>query len=109
MNTEGAWKKIDAGYKIAQDAMKKAGADKLDNFLPGQTNRRRGPMSPDRIEASDGRIGVSVFEENGTRYVRSSDIRSLYPWWWSALTLSGLGVLSLCILLYRVKSLDRLR
>ncbi len=109
MNTEGAWKKIDAGYKIAQDAMKKAGADKLDNFLPGQTNRRRGPMSPERIEASDGRIGVSVFSENGTRYVRSSDIRSLYPWWWSALTLSGLGVLSLCILLYRVKSLDRLR
>lgn len=109
MDTEGAWQKIDSGYKIAQDALKKAGAGKVDNFLPGQSNRRRGPMSPERIDAAEGRIAVSVFSDGNTTYVRSSDVRSLYPWWWSALTLSGLGVLSLCILLYRVKSLDRLR
>ncbi len=109
MDTEGAWQKIDQGYKIAQDAIKKAGAGKIDGFLPGQSNRRRGPMSPERIEEADGRIGLTVFSDGNNKFVRSSEIRSLYPWWWSALTLLGLGVLSLCILLYRVKSLDRLR
>jgi ABC-2 type transport system permease protein len=109
MDTESAWQKIDQIYKLAQDAMK-AKAGSMGGMFGGQNDRRRqGPMSPEFLEQSEGRVLVNVITNNGNKYIRSSDIRSLYPWWWSALTLLGLGVVSLCILRYRVKSLDRLR
>jgi hypothetical protein len=32
-----------------------------------------------------------------------------YPWYWSAAVLTGLGALAICILNFRIKSLDRLK
>ncbi|HMO37068.1 MAG TPA: hypothetical protein PKA06_13590, partial [Gemmatales bacterium] len=109
MDTEGAWQQIDRMYKIAQDAIK-AKTGMQPSMVPQVLDQqRRGGFAARREAAGDGRVLLNVIVENDKVYIRSSDIRSIYPWWWSAVTLFVLGVVSLCILLYRVKTLDRLR
>lgn len=102
LNTEAAWKKIDEGVKLAYKAggsMAGMNSGRGPGFRPG----RGGPLS------EDGRVFLMQFSRNGQTYVRSSGVRSIYPWYWSAGVLVFMGVLSLCILMFRVKSLDRLR
>jgi hypothetical protein len=43
------------------------------------------------------------------RRMDDSEQPLLYPWYWSAGVLTGLFVLSVCILSFSVRSLDRLR
>lgn len=109
LGTEPAWQQIDKAVKIAREAMAKAGGGSLPRVIPGMPPGRRTPISNTPIEG-DGRIAVQTIRTNnrGT-LIRSSDVRSLYPWTWSAGVLLFMGVLSLCILTFRVKSLDRLR
>ncbi len=99
LDTETAWKKIDAGYKIALEAgLKNAPRNPAtDRFRGG----RRGPINE--------MVGTLYLQEGDQWVHHSTWIRSLYPWYWSAGVLVFMGVLSLCILMFRVKSLDRLR
>lgn len=96
LNTEAAWQKVDEIVRTVQKAGGKAiggrfGPTNGDDRVLLTQIPRRGPPQP------------------GENYIRSSGVRSLYPWYWSACILLFMGVLSLCILMFRVKSLDRLR
>lgn len=102
LDTETAWQKIDAAYKLTQDLAMKAAANAplgKGPFMP----RRLGPLT------DDNRVFLLQFRDRDKTEVRSSGVRSIYPWTWSAGVLLMMGVLSLCILMFRVKSLDRLR
>lgn len=92
LNTEPAWQKIDQAVKIAREALVAKGGNRVP--VPRVLDRRVGLVT---INTSKGQV------------VRSGLFRSIYPWYWSAGALLFLGVLSLCILTFRVKSLDRLR
>ena len=92
LNTEPAWQKIDQAVKIAREALIAKGGSRVP--VPRVLDRRVGLVT---INTSKGQV------------VRSGLFRSIYPWYWSAGVLLFLGVLSLCILTFRVKSLDRLR
>jgi len=95
LNTEAAWQKVDQIALTVQKAGGKAIGRRLDS------------------DDGDGRLLLTRVpgskKQNGENNVRSSGVRSLYPWYWSAGVLVFMGVLSLCILMFRVKSLDRLR
>jgi ABC-2 type transport system permease protein len=100
LGTESAWNKLDAGYKIAWEAQQKlmSQAPGADRFLQ---SRQRGPINT--------MVATIQIREGDQWGHHSSWIRSLYPWYWSAGVLLFMGVVSLCILMFRVKSLDRLR
>jgi hypothetical protein len=105
LGTEAAWNKLGDIMKLSE-VIKARQSGPL-GFLAG--NRMPG-VNTRRSEADeDFRFGVIKERRNGVVRERSSPIRSLYPWQWSASVLVGIGVLSLCILMFRVKSLDRLR
>ena len=103
LDTESAWKKIDA---VVQLTLKQATTK-----LPPTFNSRRNTIrfGPFEVSSNDDRVALTRFTSNNQSYVCSSGVRSIYPWTWSAGVLVFMGVLSLCILLFRVKSLDRLR
>ena len=117
LDTDSAWKKIDAGYKIAREKATQV-TPGGDRFLRGG---RRGPANdmvgtifiPDNKWQNNGFLVQPIIDltiKQEDRWVHhSSWIRLLYPWTWSACVLFFMGVLSLCILMFRVKSLDRLR
>jgi ABC-2 type transport system permease protein len=121
LGTESAWQKIDTGYKIARDAQQKLMPQAplgSDRFTRG---RRRGPVNgmvgtiyiPDSKWQNNSFLTQAIIDvaiKDEDKWVNHSTwIRSLYPWTWSACVLLFMGVLSLCILMFRVKSLDRLR
>ncbi|HQR09258.1 MAG TPA: ABC transporter permease subunit [Gemmatales bacterium] len=95
LNTEAAWQKVDQIARTVQKAGGKAIGRRLE-FDDGD----------DRLLLT--RVPRSHLQTGETN-IRSSSLRSLYPWYWSAGVLVFMGVLSLCILMFRVKSLDRLR
>lgn len=105
LNTEPAWQKIDGAVKLAMQTGTKASG------MAGGNNRNNNTMrfGPFRASNDDDRVALTRFTINDKSYIRSSGVRSLYPWTWSAAVLVFMGVLSLCILIFRVKSLDRLR
>lgn len=105
LDTESAWQSIDKGYEI----LKGAATDKL----PGAggmfgRNRNRPGVQP-RVRPGEDRIATLEINTGDGKVTRGRDIRSLYPWQWSAYMLVLYGVVSLCILRTRVKTLDRLR
>ncbi|MBL8822783.1 MAG: ABC transporter permease subunit [Planctomycetia bacterium] len=106
LGTESAWKKVDDAYKLTRElALKKASNLPVPGMNFGRGNRN----NPDKPLPEDYQVLTQRITVGGKVLVRSSDVRSLYPWYWSAGVLVFMGVLSLCILMFRVKSLDRLR
>lgn len=107
LDTEQAWKKLDEGYKI----LLSTGAKIVSNPMGVGRNRKR----PDRVEnqtnesSSEYQIGVIMVNRGDGPIAYGKPYRSLYPWQWSAYMLVLYGVVSLCILRTRVKTLDRLR
>jgi ABC-2 type transport system permease protein len=106
LDTETAWQQLDEGYRIIRSKL--PGGNMVEQM---SRNRRGGPLNVERIreKPADDRIAVLTMYRNGKEISRGRDIRSLYPWQWSAGMLVLYGVVSLCILTTRVKSLDRLR
>lgn len=97
LNTEAAWQQVDIIYKKVLETGSKASGGRL----------RPNNGGDDRVFLST--IPRHRQPQPGESQVRSSSLRSLFPWYWSAGVLVFMGVLSLCILMFRVKSLDRLR
>jgi hypothetical protein len=54
------------------------------------------------------KLSLTESQENRSRFLMSH-LGAQYPWQWSALVLTILFGISVCILNYRVKSLDRLK
>jgi len=111
LGTEAAWAKVDEVVRTSR-AMMKQQAGRLP--IPGINPGMRHTNPPSQPEGS-GRVGLprmTRFDRTTNQYVStevSSPWRSLFPWTWSAGVLAGIGVISLCILSFRVRSLDRLR
>ena len=102
LNTEAAWKKIDHLFKLARATA----GNKTGMNIGRNRDMRPGSLSP---LGDDDRVLLTRIPRPEGLMVRSSGLRSIYPWYWSAGVLVFMGVLSLCILMFRVKSLDRLR
>lgn len=85
LRTGPAYEKI---QKASEEMLSNLDRPRIGGFLFGRRQPRR-----QRVETP---AGVNPFAQS-------------YPWQWSAYVLSGLVVLSTCILTTRVKSLDRLR
>lgn len=103
LNTEAAWQQVDEVVKTAM----KAGSNAMGG---GAGIRNKGfNVNPFGSNQADNRVLLAHIPKDGQVHVRSSGIRSIYPWYWSAYVLLIMGALSLWILRYRVKTLDRLR
>lgn len=89
LDTETAFKQFDS---LMQSASKQ---------IPG-----RMPMGR---QARDLMSGGVFLQETRSGEVRGTVFRNRYPWEWSAAVLGGLALLSIVILHFRVKSLDRLK
>jgi len=102
-----------------QDAQRKAWEDfEGDEFQDARTDWRTLVSYTDNLS----RIGQQLLGTNAC-WETLSELRpanerrrfllnragSQYPWYWSAAVLAGLFGLSVCILNFRVKSMDRLR
>jgi hypothetical protein len=61
-----------------------------------------------RTDASWERLAQDLPKEERQRFL-ASNLGPRYPWYWSAIVLAVFFGLSVCILNFRVKSLDRLR
>jgi hypothetical protein len=111
LGTEAAWTKVDEAIRTSQELLNRQMGGAMRNMpgVPRSINRQSGQQEqPGRFAV----IGTRRFNpetNRDERFERSSPIRSLFPWTWSAAVLFGMGVLSLCILTFRVRSLDRLR
>jgi ABC-2 type transport system permease protein len=108
LDTENAWAKVDQGIRMSQEVVSRQVP--IPRLPPGIVpNRINVPQQPPR-----GRFGVLTSwrtdsEGRVTVTERSGPFRSIFPWTWSAAALAALGVLALCILMFRVRSLDRPR
>jgi ABC-2 type transport system permease protein len=105
LNTDAAWDKLSDVMKLSRLIRAQQAPSPLSLFgsRPNLPARNQPQAQP------DSRLGVARIFVEGKMVERSSPLRSIYPWQWSAMIIFGLGVLSLCILMFRVKSLDRLR
>src|SRR4029079_11837511 len=108
LDTETAWAKVDQGIRMSQDVTRQVPIPRLPPGIVPSGGRnmpqqpRIGRFGLPRMERTDAEGRTVVIE-------RSGPFRSIFPWTWSAAALAGLGVLSLCILMFRVRSLDRPR
>lgn len=107
LNTDAAWDKLGDALKLSRMiSERQAQLMPFRAFNPRNSNpssRGQPPAQPEK------RMAVELVSVNGQVVERSTGFRSIYPWQWSAAIIFGLGVLSLCVLMFRVKSLDRLR
>jgi ABC-2 type transport system permease protein len=106
LHTDASWDKLSNIMKLSDLMKRKQEAANSLLPIPGMSNF---PQPRGNRPESSFRYGVERSQRNNVVIERSGPFRSLFPWQWSAAILFGLGVLSLCILMFRVKSLDRLR
>jgi ABC-2 type transport system permease protein len=105
LDTEYAWTKLEDIRKLSQLLQKQQQRGPL-SMIPGRG--LPAARSRDDDTAVQNRLGV-MRDRRHPNLERSGPFRTLTPWPWSAGVLAGLGVLSLCILMFRVRSLDSLR
>jgi ABC-2 type transport system permease protein len=108
LNTEAAWEQIDKLREASQRAAQMAGPMMGPGRLGPSSFPPRNPSPNVRDPRREGNRGPPPREFR--RQANRQDLfRMRYPWEWAAGVLAGLFGLSLWTLLFRVKSLDRLR
>ncbi len=102
LDSQTAWDKITGLFQAGQDQLRQASRPSFFGRRPGRP-RFSVVVPPPASPSPPSESGKPPAAPRGTSQTAK------YPWQWSAAVLAGLGILSLCTLATRVRSLDRLR